>query len=113
MTHSAVATPKKKDKNFFEAMFDFKFDYFVTAKVMRVIYGLMLVGCVLGFFGAEIVALSELGSDYNQDEAIMLMFAAPIFTPIAMLASRVYCEMLIVFVRMAEHLREIAQRPQI
>jgi hypothetical protein len=105
---AVVAKQPKRDKNFFEALFDFKFDYFVTAKVMKVIYGLMLLAIVLAFGAAEIEAIDHLDSQYGSDEAWMMMLGAPFMVPIAAIVARIYCEMLVVFVRMAEHLREIA-----
>lgn len=98
------------DKNFFEALFDFKFDYFVTTKVIKVIYGLGLIAVVFAFLAAEYAGIEQLDRRYGHDEAWMMILGAPFAVPVGVVILRVYCEMLVVFFRMAEHLRTLTQK---
>lgn len=99
-------------KGFVAALFDFKFDHFITAKVMKIVYGFLLVVIGIGFLAAEYRGFELLlSSDYGpyvQDEAWRLILVAPFVAPFMLIVARIYCELLVVFVRMAEYLRDIA-----
>ena len=102
------------DKGFVASLFDFSFTYFITAKVMKVIYGFALVGVVLAWLAFEAMVVDRLGSSYCssscETEGYMMMLGSPFLVPFGMIGARIYCELLIVFVRMAEYLREIAAK---
>ena len=90
------------DSGFLQALFDFTFSQFVTVKLVRVLYVLMLI---VGVFAAVaiVVSLFSQGLLYG----IFSILLAPLGFILVMTVTRVWLEMLIVLFRIADHLREI------
>jgi len=90
---------------FFGALFDFSFSSFITAKLIRVIFGLGLI--VVGFG-----ALSMLIAGFSQGfmAGILALILAPLVFLLFAMYLRVVLEVLIVLFRIAENVALIADR---
>lgn len=96
------------DKGFFNALFDFSFSSFVTPKLIKLVYGILIVLAAifaLCTLGSGLVALSR-----APGVALLSILVSPLVFFFAVLMGRVYVEMLIVAFRICEHVGEIAQR---
>jgi len=89
---------------FFGALFDFSFKSLVTERLIKVLYGLAILGAgllslsmaVTAFRGSTLVGLG------------MLILVAPLVFLLAVLYARVALEIIIVVFRMSDLLEEIA-----
>lgn len=92
------AAPQDQAKGFIAALFDFKFDHFVTPKIVKAVYLVMTVLILLGALITFIVALST-------GEGIMILFAlfvVPIMAIIYLALARMSMEMYYAVIRMSE-----------
>lgn len=92
------AAPQDQAKGFIAALFDFKFDHFVTPKIVKAVYLVMTVLILLGALVTFIVALST-------GEGIMILFAlfvVPIMAIIYLALARMSMEMYYAVIRMSE-----------
>ena len=104
----AQAIPISADeaKSFLSALFDISFTSFVTTKLIKVLFVLLIVICAL-------MALGIAASGFSRDTGagvLSLVIVAPIVFFLGVIYSRVLLEIIIVIFRMAEHLAEIAER---
>jgi len=90
------------DAGFLEALFDFSFSQFVTVKLVRVLYVLMLIVAVFAAV-AIVVSLFSQGILFG----IFSILLAPLGFLLVMVVARVWLEMLVVLFRVADYLREI------
>jgi Domain of unknown function (DUF4282)/zinc-ribbon domain len=92
-------------KGFLASLFDFSFQSFITAKLIKVLYALMTIGNVL-------FALFFIVSGFNQstEVGIVTLILSPLFFLLAMIYARVLLELIIVFFRIHEDVREINVR---
>lgn len=107
-TTAAQAMPISADeaKGFLSALFDLSFTSFVTTKLIKVLFVLLIVICAL-------MALGIAASGFNQGTGtgvLALVIIAPIVFFLGVIYSRVLLEIIIVIFRMAEHLAEIAEQ---
>ena len=90
---------------FFAALFDFNFTSLITTKIIKVIYILCIVM-------VSIFTLTLLVAGFGKSVVggiFMLLIGCPLYFLIAVIAVRVWLEVLIVIFRIAEHVAEIAQ----
>ncbi|MCK6528787.1 DUF4282 domain-containing protein [Myxococcota bacterium] len=92
---------------FFSALLDLSFSNFVTTKIIKVVYVLLLIGVVLGALGMAATGLVALLEE-ELAGAVMIL-ASPFALGIGILLVRVYMELVIVLFRVAEYAGEIAQ----
>jgi hypothetical protein len=90
--------------SFIDSLMDFSFTAFVTSKIIRLLYGLSIVGAalmglILVVFGFSVSWLAGI---------VMLLFVAPLVFIISVIYSRVLLEIIIVIFRISEHAAEIA-----
>ena len=93
------------DKGFFGGLFDFSFTTFVATRVLKVLYGLVLLllglGLLVGLAGAVMALIDE------PLAGIALLFAVPIGAVIYLILIRCVFELYIVIFRIAEMMAEI------
>jgi hypothetical protein len=92
---------------FLASLFDFSFAHFITARLIRVLYGLGLILAGLAVLGLLVSGFGQ-GVGYGLVTLIIAPFA---FLLIAMYF-RVLLEVLIVVFRIAENVEKIADREQ-
>ena len=94
-------------KNFVEDLFDFTFSEFITTRLIKVLYG-------IGVFFAGIAAIVLIVSGFSQSAGVGFLFL--VFSPIVFffitIIFRVYLELIIVLLRIAEYTRDIASRTE-
>jgi Domain of unknown function (DUF4282) len=93
-------------KGFLAALFDFSFASFVTPKVIRALYMLIVAGTMLGALVFTIMAFRAsmtLG-------IVTLVFADPLFVLIVLAIYRVILEFFMVSFRVADDIRALRQR---
>jgi Domain of unknown function (DUF4282) len=98
---SATAT-----KGFLSALFDFGFTSFVTPKVVKVLYPLIMIFAALGALGFVAAAFSA-----NTVFGILALFIlAPLFFLVTTAIYRILLEFFIVIFRVAEDIRALRER---
>ena len=87
-----------QDKGFFGALFDFSFSSFVTTKIIKFLYILIIIGLVVWLVASTVM------------QGFMGFVVGVIGAAVMFLLSRIYLELMIVVFRMAENLELIAGR---
>ncbi len=87
-----------QDKGFFGSLLDFSFSSFITTKIIKLLYILITIGCVVWLVAATIM------------QGFMGFVGGVIGAVVVFLLSRIYLELMIVVFRMAENLELIAGR---
>ncbi|WP_344971629.1 DUF4282 domain-containing protein [Salinactinospora qingdaonensis] len=100
--------PSPPDKGFFGALFDFNFDYFVTSKVIKVLYVLGMVAVALSTLISLVSAFVVMGDTPGM--GIVLLVATPILGMIYLILLRIWMELLIVIFKIGEDLRAMRER---
>ena len=86
------------DKGFIGALFDFSFTSFITTKIIKILYILIGIGCVIWLISATIM------------QGFVGFIGGLIGAVVVFLFSRVYLELMIVLFQMADNLKIIAAR---
>lgn len=103
---------QSKMPGFVGGLFDFSFTNFITTKVIKVLYGIWILGCVAlvlaGFFGA----ISQWFFSYRARilEGLVMLVLTPIAAALYLILGRVYMEVLIVLFKIAENLGELNRK---
>ncbi len=87
-----------EDKGFFGALFDFSFSSFITTKIIKFLYILIMIGCVIWLITATVM------------QGFMGFIGGVIGAAVVFLFSRIYLELMIVLFQMADNLKRIANR---
>ena len=99
------------EKGFFGSLFDFSFSSFVTTKLIKVIYGLLIVSSVFVGIGVFFRGIFEFTSKYGSEGlGILFIILSPVVAFLYLLLARLYCELIIVMFRIAETLRDINRK---
>ncbi|MBK8253433.1 MAG: DUF4282 domain-containing protein [Polyangiaceae bacterium] len=97
---------------FVSGLFDFTFTNFVTTKVIKVLYGIWLLGVVgiilFGFYGA--INTMFLAYYTRPLEGLLMLILTPVIAALYLILGRVYMEVLIVLFRIAENLTELNKK---
>jgi Domain of unknown function (DUF4282) len=93
-------------KGFLGALFDFGFTSFVTPKVIKVLYMLIVIGTVVSALVVTIVVFKA----SVMFGFLMLVFGDPLFILIALAIYRVILEFFVVTFRVAEDIRVLRER---
>lgn len=102
----------QKMPGFVAGLFDFSFTNFVTTKVIKVLYGIWLLGVagivLFGFYAAiDTMFLRR----YTQPvEGLIMLVVTPIAAALYLILGRVYMEVLIVLFKIAENLTELNRK---
>jgi len=97
---------------FVAGLFDFTFTNFVTTKVIKVLYGIWLLGVVgLILFGLY-SSVYQMFFAYRSDiiSGLLALILTPIAAGLYLILGRVYFEIIIVLFRIAENLMEINRK---
>lgn len=98
--------------SFVGGLFDFSFTTFIATKVIKVLYGIWLLGVVgillTGFYaGIDTMFLRR----YTRlGEGFMMLVLTPVAAALYLVLGRVYMELLIVIFRIAENLSELNRK---
>ena len=90
--------------SFIESLMDFSFTAFVTSKIIKLLYGLSIVGAAL--VGLVLIVGAFVTSTLAG--IFTLLVIAPLVFAIVVIYSRVLLEIIIVVFRISEHSAEIA-----
>ena len=93
-------------RGFLSALFDFSFTSFVTTKIIRVLYILIMIVVVLAALVYTIIAF-RLSARFG---LLTLIIGDPLFIIIVMAFWRLVLESFVVIFRIAEDTREIRER---
>ena len=101
-----AATQAADEKGFFAALFDFSFTSFVTTRIIKVLYVLILILVVLSALIYTFLAF-DANSLYG---FLVLIIGDPLFIIIVMAFWRLVLEAFVVVFRMAEDIRALRER---
>lgn len=96
-------------KGFIGSLFDFSFSSFVTPTIIKIIYGLMLLGVALytlAVFVMGAMAVFQGGSQIIIGIA-MIIIGCPLVIVVGTIVMRIYAELLVIVFRIAETLVDI------
>ena len=93
-------------RGFVGALFDFGFTSFVTPKVIKVLYLLIVIGTVVSALVVTIIAFRASAAF----GIVMLIFADPLFILIVLAIFRIFLEFFVVTFRVAEDIRALRER---
>jgi hypothetical protein len=93
-------------RGFLGALFDFGFTSFVTPKVIKVLYLLIVIGTVVSALVVTIIAFKA-GTVFG---LLMLVFGDPLFILIVLAIYRIILEFFVVTFRVAEDVRALRER---
>jgi hypothetical protein len=99
----------ENSSGFFQSLFDFSFSYFITSKIIKLLYALSI--CFAG-----ITALSMIIGGFTSSfltGLLTLLIAAPVVFLLMVIYSRVILEIIMVIFRIAEDAHEIAQQGKV
>lgn len=92
-------------KGFFGSLFDVSFSSFVTSKLIKVVYVLWMILSALLTIGVIVAGFGR-----STGLGILALVLSPVAFFLCLILGRVYCELVIVLFRIAEHVRDIANR---
>ena len=98
-------------KGFLSGLIDFSFTTFIATKVIKVLYGLLLLAIALGMLGAawNVFDYMFLRSRFHPEGFIQLVII-PFAGAAAVVVARLYCELLVVVFRIADNLAELNRK---
>jgi hypothetical protein len=102
----AVSPQLTDTKGFLASLFDFGFTSFVTTKIIKSLYALIVILLTLGMLGFVVFAFSV----KTLFGLFVLIIVAPIFFFVYLAIWRIFLEILVVIFRIAEDLRAIRER---
>ena len=91
--------------NFLSALFDFSFSEFVTTKIIKILYGILIALAVVAAFVAIIAGFID-----SAWQGILMLILSPFLFLLYVIMARVWLELVIVIFRIAENVGEIAER---
>ena len=107
---TAIADPAPREaadtRGFLGALFDFGFTSFVTPKVIKVLYMLIVIGTVVSALVFTIIAFKA----STVFGFLMLVFGDPLFILIVLAIYRIILEFFVVTFRVAEDIRALRER---
>ena len=98
-------SPSAQAKGFIGSIFDFSFESFVTPKIVKLVYFLMLVGVAIGSLFMLVSGLYQGGTS-----AVIALIGAPIMLILGAVISRVYVELVMLAFKMLETLQKIESK---
>jgi len=92
-------------KGFLGALFDLSFSEFVTVKLIKFIYVLLLVLIAIGYVVGVITGFAD-----SAGQGLLMLILGVVGAFIAVIFARVYMEILIVLFRIAENSTELVRQ---
>ncbi len=105
--HSA-ANKEPDTKGFLGALFDFGFTSFVTPRIIKVLYALLMIGAVVSALASTIVVF-KVSPAFG---IVTLLFGDPLVILIVMAIYRMILEFFVVTFRLAEDIRALRERSE-
>ena len=102
---AAAPPPPAQSGGFFADLFDFSFSRFITARIIKVLYILAILGLGLMCLMMFVAGITQGGTS-----ALGAIIGAPLLFFLGLLYVRVLLEVLIVIFRIAENTAEMARR---
>jgi hypothetical protein len=99
-----VAAEKLTQKGFFASLFDFSFKEFISLKLLKILYIIVIIINGLIAFSLILIGLKQ-----SPITAIIFLIGSPIFFLILTILARVWIEALAVAFRIAENTKIIAE----
>lgn len=96
-------------KGFFGALFDLSFSEFVTTKMIKILYILLLILVAIGFVIALFSGLITMFSRGGFLAGLVAIVLAPIGALIYIILARMWMELIIVVFRIAENTTELVR----
>ena len=97
-------------KSFATALLDFSFSEFITTKLIKIMYGILLILIGLAFIGGIISALIAMFSGGGFLRGLGLLCATPIIAILYVIMARAWTELIIVLFRIAENTTELVEQ---
>jgi len=94
----------EQDRGFFESLFDFSFTSFVTPKLIKIVYGILLFFIAIGTL---VVIVSGFGRGVGMG-LLFLFIVGPLYALILAIFARIYMEILMAVFRIVDLLAEIS-----
>jgi hypothetical protein len=98
------------EKGFIGAMFDLSFSEFITTKLIRILYILLLIliaiAFVVGFFGG-LVTMFTRGGFFR---GLVILLVSPVAAFLYVILARMWMEVIIVLFRIAENTTELVRQ---
>lgn len=98
--------PERSPKGFLASLFDFEFSSFIATRLVKLLYGLAMVGIALAALSLVVGAFQE----GLLPGLLMLLVGAPLATLFMLVYARVVAELMIVVFRISENIQQIADR---
>ena len=97
----------EQPQGFFTTLFDFSFSEFIVPKILKVLYG-------LGILGAAITALGFIVNGFGAGVlgGIVMIILSPVIFVIGVILVRVYLEVVLVLFRIADNTAKMVQNKQ-
>ena len=97
----------EQPQGFFTTLFDFSFSEFIVPKILKVLYG-------LGILGAAITALGFIVNGFSAGVlgGIVMIILSPVIFVIGVILVRVYLEVVLVLFRIADNTAKMIQGKQ-
>ena len=94
-----------EEKGFFGRLFDLSFSEFVTTKIIKVLFVLVIIG-------SAIFALTLIGSGFRKGAGtgILFLVLSPLVFFVYVLIGRIWCEIIMVIFRIAENTNRLVER---
>jgi hypothetical protein len=90
-------------KGFFSSLFDFSFEHFVFPKVIRIVFGILVVLAAITTIGVIVMGFSRGGG-----LGVLSLVLSPVIFTLYVLMVRIWMEIAIVLFRIYENTRIIA-----
>jgi hypothetical protein len=91
-------------QGFFTTLFDFSFSEFIVPKIVKILFG-------LGILGAAIMSLGMIVKGFNAGvfAGLLMIILSPVFFVIGVILARVYLEVIMVLFRIADNTTKMVQ----
>ncbi len=108
----------QEDARFFKGLLDFKFEMFITPKIVRVLYIITTVLCALGFIVMVFSGLMQLVAGVRTEYArgtliisgLAMLIFAPIVSVLQLTLARIFFEVALVFFQIKDNTHKLAHK---
>jgi hypothetical protein len=96
-----------EQKGFLGALFDFSFDHFITTRLVRLLYGLLILSAVVFAFMTMVTSWAGSSSALRGLVAVIVLTPLSFFVPVVV--ARIGCEGILVLFRIQEHAADLVR----
>lgn len=101
--------PSGQSGGFFQALFDFNFNSYVTPKVVKVLYILLTV--LVGLYTVFGIIAGFAAIANNGPAGILILIAAPLFGVVLLALMRIGLEFYVAVIKISEDVKDLKARP--